>query len=77
MKTATISLICLLICGCASSGSDCTSDAYALGQRDGRLGASLEQQANIYGARCGAQVDGARYAEGWREANGSRPIPLW
>jgi hypothetical protein len=76
MRTAATSLLCLLICGCAGT-SDCTSNAYALGQRDGRLGASLEQQANIYGARCGAQVDGVRYAEGWRDANSSRPIPLW
>ena len=70
-------LICLMLGGCASAGSDCGPDWYAVGQRDGRLGAQMEQQAAIYSARCSAQVDQARYAEGWREGFRARPIPLW
>jgi len=73
MKARLISLIPLLLAGCASAGSDCGSDPYALGQRDGVLGAQMQQ----VGARCGAQFDQGRYAEGWRAGFSSRPIPLW
>jgi hypothetical protein len=73
MKANLIVVSCLLVGGCASAGSDCAADAYALGQRDGVLGAQMQQT----GARCGAQFDQARYAEGWRAGFSSRPIPLW
>jgi len=73
MRASLISLLCLLTGACASAGSDCGSDSYALGQRDGVLGAQMQQ----YGTRCGAQFDQARYAEGWRAGFSSRPIPLW
>jgi hypothetical protein len=66
-------LACLLTGACASTGSDCTSDSFALGRRDGVLGAQMQPNA----ARCGAQFDQARYAEGWRAGISSRPIPLW
>jgi hypothetical protein len=75
MRTLALFGCCLLLGGCA--GSDCGSDWYATGQRDGRLGASLEAQSEFYRGRCGAQIDQARYAEGWREGFRARPIPLW
>jgi hypothetical protein len=55
--------------GCA--GLDCGSDWYATGQRDGRIGA--EHQIENYAARCGGQVDRARYAEGWESGWAMRP----
>ena len=73
MRTLLITVACLLTGACATGGSDCGSDAYALGQRDGVLGAQMQQ----VGARCSAQFDQARYAEGWRAGFSSRPIPLW
>ena len=75
MKPICILGCCLLMGGCAAA--DCGSDWYGIGQRDGRLGAGLQQQSEIYGARCAAQMDQARYAEGWREGFRARPIPLW
>ena len=63
--------------GCASLGSsDCTADWYQVGKRDGRLGA--QPQAEIYQRRCGAaaQVDAARYSEGWRDGFAERPKPV-
>lgn len=59
----------LLAAGCA--GIDCNSDWYAIGQRDGRIGA--ESQAERYAAQCGAQVDRARYAEGLQAGFAMRP----
>jgi hypothetical protein len=76
MKSSLISLACLLA-GCASAGSDCGPDWYAVGQRDGRLGASMDVQVAAYAARCTAPMDQARYAEGWRDGFRARPIPLW
>jgi hypothetical protein len=73
MKTTLIILACLLTGACASTGSECSSDSFALGRRDGVLGAQMQQN----GARCGAQFDQARYAEGWRAGISARPIPLW
>ena len=75
--TALISLACLLGAACAGTGADCAADAYQLGRRDGRLGAGLDAQADIYGARCGAPIDRTRYAEGYRDGFRERPIPLW
>lgn len=77
MRASLTICICVLLGACASAGSDCRGDWYAIGQRDGRIGASMDQQAVNYGARCSAQVDQARYAEGWRAGFSSRPIPLW
>jgi hypothetical protein len=73
MKTLLISVLCLLTTACASAGSECSSDAFALGRRDGVLGAQMQQT----GARCDAQFDQARYADGWRAGISARPIPLW
>ena len=61
MKVNLIALIGLLG-GCASAGSDCGPDWYAIGQRDGVLGVQMQSQAERYAARCTAQVDQARYA---------------
>jgi len=67
---------CLLATGCASfGGAECGADAYSLGQRDGRLGAT--HQAPLYDQRCPAPVDRAKYEEGWRVGFGQRPTPLW
>ena len=76
MKTLIAGLSCALIAGCASlSGSECSADAYALGQRDGRLGAT--PQAALYSQRCGAPLDATKYDAGWRAGYSERPIPLW
>jgi hypothetical protein len=60
---------CAILAGCA--GTDCGSDWYAIGQRDGRIGA--DSQIESYAARCGGQVDRARYAEGLRAGFAMRP----
>jgi hypothetical protein len=65
--TRILVLACLLG-GCAA---DCTGDWYAIGQRDGRLGAT--PQADIYASRCGGNVDRARYQEGWQSGDAMRP----
>jgi len=67
-QASRLAACCAILAGCAS---DCGSDWYAIGQRDGRLGA--EPQAEIYAARCGGQVDRARYAEGWQSGFEMRP----
>ena len=75
MRITTLVLLALPG-GCASvSGGDCGGDWYALGARDGRLGAT--PQAQSYAARCGMALDDERYREGWRAGNSERPIPLW
>jgi hypothetical protein len=74
MRPVLITLIGLLCRACAV---DCGGDPYALGQRDGRLGAQLQSQPQIYSARCSAPIDQARYAEGLSEGLRARPIPLW
>ena len=61
----------LLVSACAS---ECGSDWYQVGERDGRMGAG--SQAERYTARCG-QVDTARYNEGYREGFALRPPPNW
>jgi hypothetical protein len=76
MKTFIAGLGCVLAAGCASlSSADCGADAYALGQRDGRLGAT--PQAELYAQRCGAAPDRAKYDAGWRAGYDQRPIPSW
>jgi hypothetical protein len=62
----------LALSACAA---DCGGDWYQLGQRDGRLGAS--SQVEYYGARCNAQPDAERYAEGYRAGFAQRPVPNW
>jgi hypothetical protein len=59
---------CASLAGCAS---DCGPDWYAIGQRDGRLGAS--SQADAYAARCSVPVDRARYEEGLQSGLAMRP----
>ena len=61
-----------LLGGCAT---DCASDWYALGQRDGRINAG--SQAMIYASQCPGKVDEARYGEGYREGFSHRPVPGW
>ena len=74
MKTFIAGLACLLVAGCAGlSRADCTGDAYALGQRDGRLGAT--PQAELYARRCGAAVDLEKYNAGWSAGRAQRPNP--
>ena len=76
MKHLLSLTLLLLASGCAGmGGADCTTDAYQLGQRDGRIGAS--PQADLYAARCSASIDRDRYLEGWRAGYSQRPIPLW
>jgi hypothetical protein len=76
MKNVIAGFACLLVAGCASlSSAECGADAYALGQRDGRLGAS--PQAELYAQRCGIAPDRAQYDAGWRAGYSQRPIPLW
>ena len=66
MRTA---LLAVMLAGCA--GTDCGADWYAIGQRDGRLGA--ESQVESYAARCNVQVDRSRYVEGWQAGAAMRP----
>jgi hypothetical protein len=76
MKNLVASLACVLVAGCAGlSGAQCGADAYALGSRDGRLGAT--PQAELYAQRCSAPLDRAQYDAGWRSGYAQRPIPLW
>jgi hypothetical protein len=74
MKTSLASLALLLIAGCASvSGADCSTDAYSLGARDGRLGAT--PQAELYAQRCGVAPDREKYEAGWGDGRAQRPTP--
>ncbi len=72
MKTTTILLLTLLA-GCAST-TNCGSDWYAIGERDGLLGAPF--QAEQYAGQC-TTMDTARYDEGFRVAYARRPLPTW
>lgn len=64
----------VVLAGCAGlRAADCGPDWHAVGQRDGRLGAS--PQAEIYARRCGVEVDTANYLRGWQEGFGMRPRP--
>jgi hypothetical protein len=65
-------LLAAAAAGCAGT-SDCGGDWYAIGQRDGRLGAT--PQAELYARRCPA-VDSERYGEGWRDGFDQRPRPV-
>lgn len=63
-------LFVVLLCGCAAmSDADCRgADWYDLGFRDAIL--ALRPQDAAYADACekyGVTVDGARYAQGWRE----------
>jgi hypothetical protein len=63
----------VVLAGCAGLGAaDCGPDWYAVGQRDGILGA--QPQEEIYAARCGT-IDAARYREGWQDGISRRPRP--
>ena len=76
VRSFAAGLACLVLAGCAGlAGSDCAADAYALGQRDGRLGAT--PQAELYAQRCGVSLDRAKYEAGWRAGYSERPIPSW
>jgi hypothetical protein len=68
-------LAATLLAGCATSASDCGPDWYAIGQRDGRLGAVPQDQ--YYAARCAAPVDHAQYFSGWEVGYAQRPLPGW
>ena len=67
-RTLTTVAVVATLSGCAA---DCAGDWYAIGQRDGRLGAT--PQADIYASRCGGNVDRARYQEGWQSGDAMRP----
>ena len=62
----------LLLSACAS---ECGSDWYQVGERDGRMGAS--PQVDSYMSRCSGQVDIARYREGYSAGFALRPPPNW
>lgn len=67
-------LLAVFLVGCAQlQQADCGKDAYGLGERDGRLGAT--PQGAQYANACG-NFDGARYMEGWREGYDRRPRPV-
>jgi len=74
MRALIAALGCVLVAGCAGwSSVDCTADAYALGERDGRLGAT--PQAELYAQRCGAAPDREKYEAGWGAGRAQRPTP--
>jgi len=64
-----------IMSGCAATAADCGPDWYAVGARDGRLGA--QPQAQFYATRCAGPVDSTRYMDGWQAGFADRPIPLW
>lgn len=68
MKKFAALAACVLVAGCAA---DCGPDWYAIGARDGRLGA--DSQIERYAGRCGGPVDSARYAEGREAGLAMRP----
>jgi len=68
-------LCVLLVSGCAGTdASECSTDAYQLGERDAVL---RSYEGSRHAARCGAGFNEARYREGYAEAASRRPIPLW
>ena len=73
MDTLKVMALLSLLAGCTTL--DCGPDSYALGQRDGRLGA--QPQAEFYAQRCSTPVDSASYLRGWQDGLGARPIPNW
>ena len=74
MKIFMAGLAGLLLAGCAGLASvDCTTDAYSLGARDGRLGAT--PQAELYAQRCGTAPDLEKYNAGWAAGRAQRPTP--
>jgi hypothetical protein len=62
-----------VLAGCATT--DCSRDWYAVGQRDGSLGAL--PQYEYYSARCAAPVDRTQYMSGWEDGFARRPLPNW
>jgi hypothetical protein len=60
----------VVLSGCAA---DCGPDWYAVGQRDGVLGAQPQDQ--LYASRCRGEVDAVRYREGWQDGFSRRPRP--
>lgn len=75
MRVVTSMALFFTVAGCAGVDlADCGSDWYAIGQRDGRLGA--QGQEELYVGRCGSKVDAARYRDGWRDGFGRRPRPV-
>ncbi len=65
----------LLVSGCAGTvGSDCATDPYQLGERDGVL---RSYEGTRHAARCGSGFNEAQYREGYADAASRRPIPLW
>ena len=70
MRRRCAAALAALLCGCAGmSDADCRgADWYDLGFRDAIL--ALRPQDTVYADACekyGVAVDGARYAQGWRE----------
>jgi hypothetical protein len=63
----TTAALCLAANGCASLlDTDCRSDWYYIGVRDGRAG--VQPHADTYVAHCrpnGVEPDTRRYMEGW------------
>lgn len=58
--------------GCAGLGTlDCKSNWYAVGQRDGRL--HVSPQDDFYALSCPGAVDVARYRQGWRDGFSETP----
>jgi len=60
-----------ILAGCAGLGApDCGSDWYAVGQNDGRIGAS--SQVERYATSC-PNIDRQRYQEGHAAGTAARP----
>jgi len=73
MRTLLTAVCLVALAGCAA---DCGPDWYGIGQRDGVLGAT--PQEDYYAGRCKVEVDAVRYREGWRDGYSRRPsIPAW
>jgi len=70
-----LTVACLAtLAGCAGFGAaDCGPDWYAIGHRDGILGAY--PQSDLYARRCDGPVDAARYRDGWQDGFRRRPNP--
>jgi hypothetical protein len=75
MRAPLVVILCAVLAGCAGVGaSDCSTDPFQLGQRDGALGAN---EVDRHAARCGTSFNAERYREGYRDSVSRRPIPLW
>jgi hypothetical protein len=65
MKILLATAFAALAVGCAAAPKTaCNTDAYLIGQRDGRMAKNADEAAAGYAAKCGS-FDVARYRDGW------------